>query len=151
MRINRFIKKSTHFLLIAFFFISCKSFFETEPKENVFFIAEDRGVLDPSDDNTVYYRIYSNLKLYKKTPSGLFFEKKKVGVIIKPGRFLIRVERWELKNKENGLPAFHKANNVYQYSNSFYIDVKKGEWQTIYFGFDHSAKKPYKTIKKTER
>lgn len=146
------IKKASLYLIIGIFFIAgCKSFFNKSLQDNIIFHSIDRGNIDPSEDNTVYYRIFSNKELYRKTPSGLYFESKKISSQMEPGRYLIRLERWELRNAKSGLPEFQKANNIYQHHEPFYLNIPEDQNVVISFGFDHKLKKIYKEIELKEK
>ena len=115
--------------------------------DNVFLESRDKGVVDPEEDRTIYYKIYLNKEIAAKTSSGLFFQKKKLSLRLSPGRYLFFAERWYLdESPESSMREYKRANNVWQMK-LMYIDIPEGgEPFKMTFGIDHDRKEFYYEI-----
>lgn len=112
--------------------------------ENAQFESMDRGKSDPLEDRTVYYKIFLDKELTAKTPSGLFFQRKKLDLHLSPGRYLFFAERWVLEESAEGdVPEYKRANNVWQMK-PIYIDIPENpQLFKMIFGIDHDNKEFY--------
>ena len=139
----------------ALFILGCDLMIKDKPvpakknttQENVFFNCIDKGKADPSEDKTIYYKIYLDRELAAKTTSGLFFQKKKLSLRLSAGRYLFFAERWYLEESgDNEIPEYKRANNVWQMK-PMYIDIPEGQDSfEMTFGIDHDTKEFYYKI-----